>query len=109
MGGEGGQAGVSNQHTLVQVQAGQREAALGQGLHSVLLNTMNIFENIFHHLEAGISEVVEAGALEGDQVPAVAGEGDEGLVSEGDTVGDAEVPGDHRLLASIIVTFDGTP
>ena len=58
--------------------------------------TMNIFENIFHHLEAGISEVVEAGALEGDQVPAVAGEGDEGLVSEGDTVGDAEVPGDDR-------------
>ena len=48
---------------------------------------------MFYHLEAGISEVVEAGTLEGDQVPAVAGEGDEGLVSQGDTVGDAEVPG----------------
>ena len=48
---------------------------------------------MFYHLEAGISEVVEAGTLEGDQVPAVAGEGDEGLVSQGHTVGDAEVPG----------------
>ena len=37
--------------------------------------------------------MVETGTLEGDQVPAVAGEGDEGLVSQGDTVGDAEVPG----------------
>ena len=35
MGGERGQAGVSDQHTLVQVQARQGEAALGQGLHIV--------------------------------------------------------------------------
>ena len=49
--------------------------------------------------------MVEAGALEGDQVPAVAGEGDEGLVSQGDTVRDAEVPGDHR--GSHVVTLHG--
>ena len=34
MGGEGGQASVSDEHTLVQVQPRQREAALGQGLQS---------------------------------------------------------------------------
>ena len=36
---------------------------------------------------------MEACTLQSDQVPAVTGEGDESLVSEGHTVGDAEVPG----------------
>ena len=44
MGGERGQAGVSDQHALVQVQARQGEAALGQGLQSVKsVNTLSLF------------------------------------------------------------------
>ena len=58
MGGERGQAGVSDQHALVQVQARQGEAALGQGLHAVKsVNTLFVFL-LCYNLEAGISEVV---------------------------------------------------
>ena len=55
-------------------------------------------------LEASISEVMEAGALQGDQVPAVAGEGDQGLVREGHTVGDAEVPGDKIKGVNLVTS-----
>ena len=46
-------------------------------------------------LEAGVSEVVEAGALQRDEVPAVARQADQGGVSQVDAVGDAEIPS-HR-------------
>ena len=46
-------------------------------------------------LEAGVSEVVEACALQRDEVPAVARQADQGGVSQVDAVGDAEIPS-HR-------------
>ena len=46
-------------------------------------------------LEAGVSEMVEACALQRDEVPAVARQADQGGVSQVDAVGDAEIPS-HR-------------
>ena len=84
MGGEGGQARVGDEDTLVQVQPRQGQTALGQGLRQTLRCVHN--NGRMFHLEPSICEVMEPCALQGDEVPAVAGEGDEGLVREGDTV-----------------------
>ena len=51
-------------------------------------------------LESGVSEVVEAGALQRDEVPAVARQADQGGVSQVDAVGDAEIPS-HRNRESL--------